>query len=210
MKNEVTIIGLTGQSGAGKSTACKFFERQKFAIIDCDTIAKMVLLVSFPCKKELINAFTDEIITDEGLVDKKILGSIVFADKQKLEKLNRITHPYILAQVEKQKISLIEEGYHYIIIDAPTLFESGAYKSCNMIISVLSDKNERIKRIVQRDNITEEQAIARINSQLSEEFFKENSDFIISNDSDRADLLKQLEETVDFIKGQNDDNQIEV
>jgi len=210
MKNEMTVIGLTGQSGAGKSTACAFFAREKFGIIDCDTIAKMVLLVSFPCKRELISAFTDVIVTDEGLIDKKILGNIVFADKQKLEKLNRITHPYILAQVEKQKISLIEDGYKYIIIDAPTLFESGAYKTCNIIISVISDRNERIKRIVQRDNITEEQAIARINSQLTEEFFRENSDFVISNDSDRADLLKQLEETLNFIKGQNDDNQIEV
>ena len=123
-------------------------------------------------------------------VDRKKLGEIVFNDKKKLEKLNSIVHPEVIMRCEALAKPLA-------VLDAPQLFESGADKKCYKIISVVADRDIRIDRIIKRDNITIEEARARVNAQLDEDYYIKNADYVIHNDG--RDIKKQINNILEEI-----------
>ncbi len=125
---------------------------------------------------------------------------MVFTDKSQLEILNSITYPYITSEILRTIKRFSSEGRKLILLDAPTLFESRADDFCELIISVISRDDLRKARIMERDGITEEEAVNRMNSQLEEEFFRNNSDFIIKNNSDALNLYYVAKEVSDKIK----------
>lgn len=193
------IIGLTGQTGAGKTTACELFARNGFGIINCDMVAREVCLVGSDCLKELVSEFSDVILNDDKSLNRAALGKIVFSNNASLEKLNSITHPHILNRVS-QKILDLSKNHDIIIIDAPTLFESGADKLCDKILSILVQEKDSILRIVQRDGVDELTAKKRLASQHKKEFFIANSDFTVCNDGSREEFLAELESVVERLK----------
>lgn len=191
------IIGLTGQSGSGKTTVCDTFKLLGFHIINADLVSKYITENSKSCIDELKTAFGEEYI-ENGVLNRRKLGSLVFADREKLDKLMEITFPYIIEEINRQ-ITKIGNN-KLIVVDAPTLFESGLNKSCDEIVSVISDKALRLDRIMKRDKISKEEAEKRFSSQLSEKFFKENSDFIIENSGSEEELIKKAVLTAQSIK----------
>lgn len=191
------IIGLTGQSGAGKTTVCDTFKSLGFHIINADLVSKYITENSKACIDELKTTFGEEYI-ENGVLNRRKLGSLVFADRQKLDKLMEITFPYIIDEINRQ-IAKIGNN-KLIVVDAPTLFESGLNKSCDEIVSVISDKALRLDRIMKRDKISKEEAEKRFSSQLSEKFFKENSDFVIENNGSEDELIKKTILTAQSIK----------
>ncbi|MDE6035190.1 MAG: dephospho-CoA kinase [Ruminococcus sp.] len=196
MKNSV-IVGLTGQTGAGKSTISAIFREKGYSIIDADMIARQVMEKGKPCLAEIIRTFGGNIIDDNGNLYRKKLAEIVFSDKENLEKLNSITYPYIITEISDNIDSLVSQDNKFILLDAPTLFESNADRLCDVIVSVLAEPEIRKKRIISRDNLTPEQAQKRMNSQHNDGFFIENSDYIINNN----DLPDKLGEKVAGIVG---------
>ena len=172
-------LGLTGQSGSGKSYICNKLKDYGFNIVDCDEVVKNIYDTDAALVEKLAFEFGD-IMTD-GKVDRKKLGAVVFSDKAKLEKLNSLVHPAVIEQCKKlAKVPCV--------LDAPQLFEARAESECFKTIGVLADKDERIKRITKRDNITEEEAEKRLSNQFSEEYFKSHCDFVIyNNDSDNIE-----------------------
>ncbi len=197
--NDKIIIGLTGQTGAGKSTAAKFLKSRGFYIIDADACAREVVMPQSECLNRVTQAFGSDILLKDGSLDRKKLGNIVFSDKNKLEKLSSIMNTYILKNIE-EKISASTD--RVIILDAPTLFESGADRLCKATISFISDSAVRKKRIINRDSISELQAQNRINSQNDDEFYIAKSDYIIRNNSDKIDLQNNTDSVINsIIKG---------
>ena len=191
------IIGLTGQSGAGKTTVCDTFKSLGIQIINADLVSKYITENSKACIDELKTAFGEEYI-ENGVLNRRKLGSLVFADREKLDKLMEITFPYIIDEINRQIENI--GNNKLIVVDAPTLFESGLNKSCDEIVSVISDKALRLDRIMKRDKISKEEAEKRFSSQLSEKFFKENSDFIIENNGSEEELIKKAVLTAQSIK----------
>lgn len=190
------IIGLTGSSGSGKSIAAEFFAEKGFFIIDYDRISREICNPGEPCLMELTENFGCDIIDDEGKLLRKKLGEIVFSDKEKLTLLNSITHKYILQKSDALK----EQNSHRdIIMDAPLLFEAGLEKQCDYVVSILSDREIQIQRIMDRDGISRETAIGRIASQHSHEYFEEKSDFCIYNNSTRQEFRAKLEKLLEDI-----------
>ncbi|MBQ7799466.1 MAG: dephospho-CoA kinase [Oscillospiraceae bacterium] len=179
------IIGLTGQTGAGKSTVCEFLRQMSFCVIDCDKVAREVTEKGSPLLSKLADAFGSDIILEDGSLNRRLLASRAFSSEQKTELLNKITHPEILSAI-KQKI----EGSpcEIKVLDAPTLFESGADKLCDRIIAVLCDENKRKDRIVARDNLSCEQADARLSRAKSNEFFIERANAVVYNDGTLDEL----------------------
>ncbi len=191
------IIGFAGGSGSGKGTACALFRKHNFASIDTDAVYRRI--TSAPdseCLRALRDEFGDGIIAPDGSLDRASLAKIVFADgaEKKREKLNKITHAYVLADVRSQIPKFAAMGYVAVLIDAPLLFESGFDKECNIILCIISKKNARIRRIVARDGISEEMARARISAQLDDDYLLAHSDYVIYNDGD----VKELEEKVAY------------
>lgn len=196
----VMVVGLTGQTGSGKTTVCDVFSSNGFSVINADMIARKVVEKGKPCLEDIRDFFGSDVISIDGTLDRKKLASMVFTDKSRLEILNSITYPYITSEILRTIKSFSGEGKKLILLDAPTLFESRADDFCELIISVISRDDLRKSRIMERDGITEEEAVNRMNSQLEEEFFRNNSDFIIKNNSDVLNLYYVAKEVSDKIK----------
>lgn len=194
------MIGLTGQSGAGKTTVSRVFSQNGFAVIDADIISREVTEKGQPCLTELSEAFGSDIINLDGTLNRKRLGSIVFSDREKLRQLNGIIYPYIIYRIISRIEELSEEGKELILLDAPTLFEANADDLCDLIISVTADESIRMSRIIARDNITPEAAKKRFESQYSEHFFVNHSDFVIINNKTPDVLAAKAEEVAGKIK----------
>ena len=194
------VIGLTGQSGAGKTTVSRVFSQNGFAVIDADIISREVTEKGQPCLTELSEAFGSDIINLNGTLNRKRLGSIVFSDREKLRQLNGIIYPYIIYRIISRIDELSEEGRELILLDAPTLFEANADDLCDLIISVTADESIRMSRIIARDNITPEAAKKRFESQYSEHFFVNHSDFVIINNKTPDVLAAKAEEVAGKIK----------
>lgn len=197
---DIMVIGLTGQTGAGKSTVSEVFAENGYSVINADHISRKVVEKGSECLKELTEVFGMDILNPDETLNRKELAKIVFVDKTKLEMLNSVIYPYITTEIITQINNYSENGKKLILLDAPTLFESRSDDFCEIIISVIAEPEIRKNRIIQRDNITAEHAQNRMDSQLSTEFFIEHSDFIIEN-NDSVDILKGIsKEVADKIK----------
>lgn len=196
----VMVVGLTGQTGAGKTTVCKVFEENEFSIINADIIARKVMEKGMPCLCEICEFFGKDILLDDGSLNRQKLSKFVFSDKKKLELLNSVTYPYITSEILKTIRHYSKKGSKLILLDAPTLFESRADDFCELIISVIAKETIRLSRIINRDKLTEDAALNRMSSQYQEDFFRQNSDFIIKNNSDMKNLFDVAKEVSDKIK----------
>ena len=197
--NDYIIVGLTGQSGAGKTAVSKYFEKNDFAVINCDLVARNVTNAGSECNKSLVKIFPD--CFDKSLtLDRTALAKIVFSDEKKLKFLNDTIFPFIIADIHHEINRLISTGKKYILLDAPTLFEAGADSICDVIISCVAERNLRAERISKRDNISAELINKRFDSQKSEDFFRHNSDYIVENNKDESYAIKQCEEIIIDIK----------
>jgi dephospho-CoA kinase len=194
------IIGLTGQTGAGKSTVSSIFVKNGFSLIDADRISREIVLPGMSCLEELFDFFGSAIRNPDNTLNRKALAELVFTDQRKLESLNSICHPFITEEILARISHFIAEGHRLILLDAPTLFESQASDFCDLIISVVARPDLRCSRIMKRDNLTETEARNRMDAQLSEEFFIGHSDYVIRNNEDCEQLYALAEEVADKIK----------
>lgn len=186
------IIGLTGGIGTGKSTASDYLRKQGFAIIDADSVSREIVEPGTPLLEELTRHFGDNIRREDGSLDRKGLGAIVFADPKKRELLDRLTHGPILREIEARARALKKRGGRGIIVDAPLLFETGLEEKCDQVWLITAEEALRIARVCARDGLTPEEVSARIGSQMEEGEKKKRADRVIDNSSSREALLRQL------------------
>ena len=190
----VMVIGLTGQTGAGKSTVSKVFVQNGFRLIDADAISRHVVARGSHCLADLQECFTDAILTPDGELDRKVMASIAFSDHRKLEMLNTIMYPYIVGEILRMIHRFSQQNHKLILLDAPTLFESRADDFCDLIISVVAKPERRMQRIMERDHISEKAAQQRMEMQLTEEFFRLHSDTVLENNSSFSELWDAAQE----------------
>ena len=192
------IFGLTGKTGAGKSTVASKLEAMGFYVIDGDLIARNITQKGKPALKELAKEFGCDIITEDGSLDRKKLSSRAFKDKESTARLNDITHPIIKDEFIKELQKAEIEGYKASVIDAAALLESSCKDLCEKIIVVTAPEEIRLQRILSRDNITEEQALTRMRAQFPDEYYNEKADILIRNyppfEEDTDSILKELQE----------------
>ena len=175
------VYGLTGKTGAGKSTVAEKLEKMGFCVIDGDKIARSITEKGKPAISMLANEFGCDIIEDDGSLNRKLLASRAFKDRESTAKLNAITHPIIKAEFEKELRKAEEEGFSFAVIDAAALLESSCKDLCEKIIVVTAPEEIRLSRVLLRDGITKEQALIRINAQFPDEYYNEKADILIRN-----------------------------
>lgn len=182
-------IGLTGGMGSGKSVVAKVFEILGIPVYYADDAAKRLMNTDAVIKKAIIRNFGDECYKD-GLLDRHCLASIVFNNKEKLDLLNSLTHPATIADanewMKKQKAP-------YIIKEAALLFESGAEKGLDYVIGISSPLPLRIKRVMQRDGLTEAEVMKRIEKQMDEKEKMKRCDYVIINNEKQLILPRIIE-----------------
>lgn len=189
MINNMRVIGLTGGTGAGKGEVSLCFMSNGIKCLDTDKVSREVCLPGKPCLDELVEYFGEGILQPDGTLDRKGLANLVFGETDpelrsvKHAALNRITHKHIIDAINDWLRKREAEGDKLAVVDAPQLFESGFDRHCDYIIGVIAEENVRLRRIISRDGITREAAIKRIQSQKSNDFFKNNCDFTVYNNA---------------------------
>ncbi|MDK2799936.1 MAG: dephospho-CoA kinase [Clostridiales bacterium] len=195
------VIGLTGGTGSGKSTVANIAKDLGAKVIDADIIARQIVQKGQKALEEIVQHFGKDILLENGELNRRKLGSIVFADKEKLKLLNKITHKYIIQKIHEEiEIETLKKEYDIIIVDAAVLIESGLYELCDMVWVVVADKEERIKRIMKRDSLSLEEANNRINSQMTEEEMKNYASAIINNNKDIECIRFQVTQLINQIE----------
>lgn len=183
------VLGVTGGSGCGKSAASVYFQNKGAHIIDADKIARKILEPGTPATAEVLSVFP-EVLVSEGIIERKKLADIVFHDKDKLDRLNTITHGYIIQEIKHQ---LAECSAALAVIDAPLLFEANLEKLCHTTLGILANRSLRIDRIMHRDGLTMDQAAARIDAQKDDGFYRTNCHYIVENNGDVTELHRALD-----------------
>ena len=182
----ITIIGLTGPSGAGKTSLCAIADGFGIKSIDTDAVYHSLLVPPSSCLDELVGEFGKEILLDDGRLDRASLAEIVFdkndEEKLKLKRLGEITHKYVLDETRKIIRAATGRGERAIIVDAPALYESGFDSECDFVICLLADRELRLHRIADRDHISEARADMRISGQKGDSFYVSRADYTLEND----------------------------
>lgn len=187
------LIGICGGSGCGKGLCADRFKKAGIPVIDADLIARKVTEKGSQALEEIENAFGEEYISPDGELLRKKLGSLVFKNPDKLAILNGI----IKKHIENETLSQINsQNAPIVALDAPLLIEYGMDKLCHKVIAVLSDRDLRIKRIMERDAISKEDAANRILSQKDDEFYIAKADYIVYNNSTKENVYNETDKII--------------
>lgn len=172
-------IGITGGIGSGKTTICRVFEALSIPVFNADEVAKMIMVTDHDLVGKIKAEFGKNAYFNNGELNRKFLSDIVFNDSQALQTLNELVHP---AAIRAFDLWALEQNSKYCLHEAAILFESGAYRSCDHSILVYAPEDLRIRRVLMRDGISEQEVRARIDKQMSEEEKEKLADFVIVND----------------------------
>ncbi len=190
------ILGVTGGSGSGKSYVSKLICENDGLWIDADKVYHTLLEKSVAMRNAILKEFPEAEVNGE--INRKKLASMVFTNDRDLMKLNRITHPFVIENIEKQISECYCTNVELVVVDAIALFESGLSKICDKVIGVIASDECRLSRIVARDNISVDRARARINAQQKNDFYKKKCDYIIEN-SENSPLEYQVSDILNEI-----------
>ena len=182
------VIGITGPTGAGKTTVLNVLRDMGGAVADCDAVYHELLRASAPLREELRARFGASIFDENGDLRRKELGAIVFVDPDALADLNAITHRHIVAELRRLIAKAEQEGRPAVALDAIALLESGAGALCDTTIAVTAPEGLRVGRIMAREGIGEDYARARVAAQKPGSWFEERCAHTLRNDGDRAAL----------------------
>lgn len=191
------ILGLTGPTGTGKSSLSKRAEALGFFVIDCDKTARKAA-EDENCKADLVKAFGEDILDEKGNLIRKSLAEKAFKTQEKTELLNKTIFPYITGLLNQEIKSAKREK---ILLDAPTLYESGMDSICDDTVAVLAEKELRLERIMARDNIDKAHALLRINAGKPEQYYKEKTKNILYNNGQINELYDNFEKILNTIFG---------
>ena len=194
------IIGLTGGIGTGKSTVSAYLKEKGCVILDADKMSRQLTAPGGAALPEIRKTFGNEVFFEDGTLDRKKLGNIVFNDKEKLKELEKLTTEKVVEQTVDGLVRLRKAGYSgIVIIDAPLLFE------CNMQVLteeswlVTTDLEVRIERIMKRDGLDRQNILDRINNQMSDEEKRVIADYVIDNSGSLEHLYRQIDRLIERV-----------
>ena len=185
----LTILGITGGTGCGKTTALRTLEELGALIIDCDAVYHGLLIENKEMLAEIDSAFPG--VVTGGVLDRKALGAVVFSDAEALARLNGITHSYVGREIDRLLESWALSGGRLAAIDAIELFGGNLARRCKATFAVLADRDKRIERIMARDGITREYAALRVDAQKPDSYFEEKCDYILKNNSTEEEFREK-------------------
>ena len=187
----IHVVGLTGPTGSGKTTVTDAWREMGAYIIDTDQLARTITEPGSPCLVKLVETFTAAILNEDGTLNRPELAKRAFATPEDTAKLNAITHPAIVDLTQQEIELAAEQGYAVAVVDAPLLYEAKADTLCDTVVAVIADADVRKRRIMARDNLTDEQAIRRMAAQQPDAFYCKDGVFVLDGNTDMRTLQEQ-------------------
>ena len=184
----MTVIGLTGPTGSGKTTALRVLEDMGFTAVDCDALYYELLKTDGELRRQLLDTFGN-VFLPSGQLDRPTLGRLVFGNKKALDKLNTIVFPAVTAAVREKISACSGRG---LVIDAINLIESGLGELCDCTIAVTAPPEVRIQRIMERDGICEDYARNRVAAQKSDSFYRKRCTLVLENRAGSREEFERL------------------
>lgn len=201
MIEKLYVVGLTGPTGSGKSEVARVLADHHISVIDADVLARRVMEPGSPCLKDLVQAFSEDILNEDGSLNRRQLAKRAFATPEDSQLLNSITHPYII-DLTKSILMRMEQMHELAaVIDAPLLFESGMDSICDMTVAVVAPFAIRLQRVLQRDaGLTEAQARARMQAQQPEEYYISRAAVVLHGGGELQELREQANRLAEEIR----------
>lgn len=190
--NNSIVLGITGGIGSGKSTVSGILKELGAFVIDADVISREVVMPGEKALEELTEEFGSDILDDWGQLRRKKLAELVFNDKKRLQILNHILHKYVAERIEDNVKEQLEKKTELIVIDAPIPIKTGFLDLCHTVWTVSASEELRIKRVMERNGMSRDEAVARINSQIPDEEYIGIADRVICNNLDYSSLKSEV------------------
>ncbi|MGE7272292.1 dephospho-CoA kinase [Brevibacillus panacihumi] len=196
------ILGLTGGIATGKSTVTGMLRERGIPVIDADQIARDVVEPGKPAYEAIVAHFGREILLSDGQIDRKKLGEIVFSDETERQKLNAIVHPEVRRVMREEAEAAEKNGASIVFMDIPLLFESKLQHMVDKVVVVYAPAHMQLARMMERDELQEEQAQKRLRAQFPIDQKKADADFLIDNSGSREEAERQVEEMLSAIRSE--------
>lgn len=197
------VIGLCGGSGSGKTLICETILSRGIPVFASDDEYHHLIEAPSDCTRELAAVFGSEVLNARGGIDRRVLSGLVFSAgagaEENLKRLNEITHRYVYDAFLKWKHRQEEDGAAAVVLEAPLLFESGMNRLCTVTIAVTAPSSLRIARIRKRDGISEQEAVARIHAQCSDEVLTELCDYTVRNTGTMSEVQDHINQLLNQI-----------
>jgi dephospho-CoA kinase len=187
----VITLGVTGGIGSGKTTVCGFLEEQGARVFYADVEAKRLMEADDEVRAAIADAFGEAAYTEDGALNRAFLAEQVFGDADRLERLNAIVHPRVFESFAAAEERAEAEGLDLLVHEAALLFEAGGDAHVDVTAAVVAPDADRIARVVERDDVTEEQVRARMDHQLPQDELRRRADYVIENDGSLDDLRRK-------------------
>lgn len=194
------VFGLTGGIGTGKSTVARMLREEGIEVVDADRIAHGITTPGKPAHIEIVRAFGRGILLPDGVIDRKKLGAIVFADPGKRALLEAITHPLIASEIAEALGKLESEGRDIAVVEAALIYEAGREGRFETVIAVRCGKDQQVRRLMARDSISKDEAELRISSQMDPEEKARASEIVIDNSGNLAATRAQVRSLIANIR----------
>jgi len=197
------LVGLTGSIATGKSTVSRMFAHLGARVLDADLLAREVVMPGQPAYLKIVEEFGQGVVQDDGTLDRKALGAIVFAEPARRKRLEEITHPAIAARQQRILSVLDEEAFEGIVIwDVALLFETGGVARMDRVVVVATDPETELARLMSRDGMAEADARARIASQMPVAEKAKRAHYVIDNSGDRVQTERQVKAVYEALLGE--------
>jgi dephospho-CoA kinase len=197
------LVGLTGSIATGKSTVSRMFAHLGARVLDADLLARDVVMPGQPAYLKIVEEFGQGVVQDDGTLDRKALGAIVFAEPARRKRLEEITHPAIAARQQRILSVLDEEAFEGIVIwDVALLFETGGVAKMDRVVVVATDPETELARLMARDGMAEADARARIASQMPVAEKAKRAHYVIDNSGDRTQTEGQVKTVYEALLGE--------
>ncbi|CAD2077898.1 dephospho-CoA kinase [Phocicoccus schoeneichii] len=192
MDNKYKVIGITGGIASGKSTVSDYIRSKGYPVLDADIYARKVVEPGSEGLKEIVEAFGEAALNEDGTMNRQYVGSLIFNDKEKRDILNGITHPKIRQMMNDERDFYLKTTH--VFQDIPLLFENGLEGQMDEIIVVYVERDVQTERLMSRNELSESEATSRIESQMSLEDKKARATVVFDNTETRETLYKQIDE----------------
>ncbi len=197
------LVGLTGSIATGKSTVSRMFAHLGARVLDADLLAREVVMPGQPAYLKIVEEFGQGVVQEDGTLDRKALGAIVFAEPARRKRLEEITHPAIAARQQRILSVLDEEAFEGIVIwDVALLFETGGVAKMDRVVVVATDPETELTRLMARDGMAEADCRARIASQMPVAEKAKRAHYVIDNSGDRVQTERQVKGVYEALLGE--------